>query len=379
MKAKVILWDFDGKGRSWLANEAELLHIELLDYIEKDKSFNLSDIHHVDYLLISARNIPQSIAQQLASKGLWPQKVIVIGSSYSWAEHEDAALFLMRESNTWTYRYTKYLMEAKQHDYVTCSVKGNISYIGSSKDNTIMAWMYVCQRNWSDKDMHIFYELAHKYYDIDDSKQGWFLDLGANIGTTCIYFKKQVDPSVRILAFEPEKNNFRMLETNMRLNGLHEQDAILVNAGLSDKEEVAKIYIEENNPGANSIIANQSTESEEVKLIALDEYISEHDISLDSIKYIWLDTEGFEAVVLNGARKLFSQRKVPLFMECNPAKWEKMGHYEMLINFLKEHYTSYIVIQEYEVGKRVSYPIGRLEKDKKATSVFDQYDIFLLA
>ena len=42
MKAKVILWDFDGKGRSWLANEAELLHIELLDYIEKDKSFNLS-------------------------------------------------------------------------------------------------------------------------------------------------------------------------------------------------------------------------------------------------------------------------------------------------------------------------------------------------
>ena len=66
-------------------------------------------------------------------------------------------------------------------------------------------------------------------------------------------------------------------------------------------------------------------------------------------------------------------------MECNPAKWEKMGHYDMLINFLKEHYTSYIVIQEYEVGKRVSYPIGRLEKDKKATSVFDQYDIFLLA
>lgn len=119
MKAKVILWDLDGKGRGWLVNEAELTNIELLDYIEKDKSVSLSDTTHVDYLLISANRIAQNVVEQLASKGLWPQKVILLGSSYSWAEHEDVALFLMRESDTVTYRHTKYLMEAKHHDNVT--------------------------------------------------------------------------------------------------------------------------------------------------------------------------------------------------------------------------------------------------------------------
>lgn len=77
--------------------------------------------------------------------------------------------------------------------FVTCTVEG-LSYVATSADNIIMDNMYVRRVNWASNEMRLFYELAKKYYNVDDSA-GYFLDLGANIGTTGVYFCKKLAPN----------------------------------------------------------------------------------------------------------------------------------------------------------------------------------------
>ena len=81
------------------------------------------------------------------------------------------------------------------NNFVTCTIDG-LSYVATAADNVIMREMFVNRTNWASQEMKRFYELAKKYYEVDDSA-GYFLDLGANIGTTGIYFLKKLTPNLR--------------------------------------------------------------------------------------------------------------------------------------------------------------------------------------
>lgn len=70
------------------------------------------------------------------------------------------------------------------------------------------------------------YELLHSYEDIfnheiyrfkSDTDQPVILDCGSNIGLAALYFKSQY-PMSQLHCFEPDPNNFRMLEDNLKLN-----------------------------------------------------------------------------------------------------------------------------------------------------------------
>ena len=68
------------------------------------------------------------------------------------------------------------------------------------------------------------------------------------------------------------------------------------------------LYSNGSNPGANSFIKQeQSTPIATVKIMPIDAYISEKKIAAHDVKYIWIDTEGFEAQVLLGAKNLLRE------------------------------------------------------------------------
>ena len=50
------------------------------------------------------------------------------------------------------------------------------------------------------------------------------LDVGANVGTHCVFFARQVGPAGRVLAFEPQRLTFQMLCANIALNDLTNVD-----------------------------------------------------------------------------------------------------------------------------------------------------------
>ncbi len=235
--------------------------------------------------------------------------------------------------------------------------------------------MYTRNVNWSTEEMNIFHALAQKYYNVDDGA-GYFLDLGANIGTTCIYFAKKIAPNLKVLAFEPDAENFKLLHTNLILNDM-EDKTIAVNLGLGDKSDDMTMYKISFNPGMNTFFKyNGDTPTETVKIIPLDLYLEESKISAREIKYIWIDTEGFEAQVLLGAKNLLRENPAPIFMECNPIIWKKTGVFEEMMSLLAESYSHLVHVSS---GKTTLYPLEALRTLENPRHPLGQNgDIFLI-
>lgn len=259
------------------------------------------------------------------------------------------------------------------NDFVTCTVE-EISYIATAKDNVIMRSMFVSRVNWAAGAMKRFYELSKYYYNIDDSA-GYFFDLGANIGTTGIYFTKKLAPNLKLIAFEPDPENYKMHRLNVILNNM-ESGTIIVNCGLGDKFDEMTLYRGLSNPGGNSILKPGAGRLPEIiKIIPLDSYLVENNIAASEVKYIWIDTEGFESQVLLGAKNLIKENPLPVFMECNLRAWDDSGLFEDMMALLSESYSHFIHFWHGEI----LYPLEALRTMERPNNLLGQIgDIFLI-
>ena len=202
------------------------------------------------------------------------------------------------------------------------------------------------------------------------------MDLGANIGTTGIYFCKKIAPNLKLLSFEPELQNFNLHRINLILNDM-ESVATIVKCGLGNKAEKLTMYKSLQNPGHNNFTEpNDKLPTETVDVIPLDSYLAENKIAAEEVKYIWIDTEGFEPQVLLGAKNLLQENPAPIFMECNLAAWDRLGCFEEMMKLLTEHYAHFILIK----GKNQTlYPIDALRTLERPNGLLGQIgDIFLI-
>ena len=209
---------------------------------------------------------------------------------------------------------------------------------------------------------------------------GYFLDLGANIGTTGLYFIKELAPKLNLLAFEPDTENFKMHRLNIILNDL-EASTTLVNCGLSNETSELTFYNNGSNPGARGFIKNNASSQPlaTVKVIPLDTYLAENKIAPQEVKYVWIDTEGFENRVLLGAKNLIKENPVPIFMELNLRAWDKSGLFEDMMTLLTKYY-SHIIFFPLLSNRKKPYPIEILRTmERTRNAQFGQIsDIFLI-
>ncbi|MBR2773869.1 MAG: FkbM family methyltransferase [Selenomonadaceae bacterium] len=238
-----------------------------------------------------------------------------------------------------------------------------------------MPRMFVQRINWANKEIKRFYELTKQYYNVDDSK-GYFLDLGANIGTTGIYFLKKFTPNLKLLAFEPDPTNFKLHRLNLILNDM-ESMATVVNYGLGNESIDLPLQRSLTNPGGNSIVRKDIKGlTEIIKVIPLDIYIAKNKIDAQEVKYIWIDTEGFEAQVLLGSKDLLKVNPLPIFMEFNLKAWDNSGCFEDMMTLLAESYSHFIHMYR---GKEVLYPLETLRTFERPNNPLGQIgDIFLI-
>lgn len=376
MKARVILWDMDGKGKIWVNSNIHADRVDIVQIIPPYEKHVQLHNDEIDLLLVATRNQYGEILSMLDSVGFSRDKVVFIYELASWYEKFDQAIYLLNDFSGSMRRLIFWLHECKQKDYLTCKVE-DLTFIASVTDKVIMPTMYRDGQVWSADEMAVFYQLAHTYYELQDDERGFFLDLGANIGTTSIYFRKKVDENVKIIAFEPDARNNRLLHINMQLNGL--ADEALVEAyGLSNHSEKKVLYYDENNPGGTSLVKNSGGQATEVALIALDDYFADKQLDAAKIKYIWIDTEGFEPLVVGGARNILKYNNIPLYMEFNPYLWNKQGLFQEMIACLQDAgYTDYIVVQEYMEDRKAVLPLDTLQAFQEVSQDFMR-DIFLI-
>ena len=147
------------------------------------------------------------------------------------------------------------------------------------------------------------------------------IDIGANVGTIGIFGVSQGFFS-KCIAFEPEPNNFRLLQANIILNGLSEKFE-LRNEALSNKAgEVLNFELSEDNFGdhrvqiqkISGLYKEENRKVLSVNVNTLDYVLKDYELSEC---FLFMDTQGYEGHVLSGALRLIDER-VPMVTEFWP-------------------------------------------------------------
>lgn len=85
------------------------------------------------------------------------------------------------------------------------------------------------------------YEPLISKYITSQLKQGdWFIDVGANVGWYTLIGAKIVGNTGKVIAFEPEKTNFLILTSNVKMNNL--KNVLCINEALSDTQGHSKLF-----------------------------------------------------------------------------------------------------------------------------------------
>jgi FkbM family methyltransferase len=106
----------------------------------------------------------------------------------------------------------------------------------------------------------------------------------------------------RVIAVEPELNNYNNLIKNITLNGYYNVQTI--NAAASDHTGFGNLFISQNESGEHSLVRGRDLKNSRlVKLIALDNEVK---IPIDLIK---TDTEGNDLLVLKGAKDILANNE----------------------------------------------------------------------
>ena len=159
-----------------------------------------------------------------------------------------------------------------------------------------------------------------------DPPRDVIIDVGANIGTSTIPFAQGT--RCRVLAIEPVPDNFAVLCRNVADNGLasrvtcvqvaittasHDRVRMILPAGNSGGGEVRRADAEAT--FANGWAVRGTVD---VPTMPLAELLGAHDVAPPRVAFVWSDTQGCEAEVIESGLPLWTAG-VPLFVGARPA------------------------------------------------------------
>ena len=382
---KVLVCDYAGISAQWLEQFAIKENLEVVGTITPDTDKKWLAEKSWEYLLVFEQGARQFFVTLAQFMNIPENRVVYALDLQSWATHPAAMYALLNPTRGGVaYRMSAFNAARQLNYFISATTEDGLHYVATSKDDFVIKTMYLNRKNHAEDEMKLFHDLVKKFYDVDDSN-GLFLDLGANIGTTGIYFTNKLAPNLKLLAFEPDPENFKLLRINLILNNMAQNKAVAENFGLGVETSEMTMYRNIDNPGGNGMYLDflkpkDEWESEPIKIIPLDKYFDENKLSAKDVKYIWIDTEGFEAQVLLGARNILTENPAPIFMEFSPRFWQQSGHYEKMMKLLTENYKGYILILETMRTKQIKvYPIEKLwEFQNSKEWIGAMGDIFLI-
>ncbi len=163
-----------------------------------------------------------------------------------------------------------------------------------------------------------------------------FVDVGANIGYFSLLASRLVGESGAVLAFEPERDNYRLLEANCRLNDC--ANVRCFKAALGEENASGTLYLNELNRGDHSLYPEQTGRTgQDISIVNGSRLIGASHPRVDCIK---IDTQGAECDVLAGLRELIAASAAGLVMviEFSPLLLKRAGTSgRVLLDLLADH------------------------------------------
>ena len=238
------------------------------------------------------------------------------------------------------------------------------------------------------------YEWVEKVFDtlkslgISDFGGKSLIEVGANIGTTCIPMVKQYG-FARAFVFEPAPQSFALLQQNITANGL--QDVIRpFPVALSSENGEVSFELDPLNPGDHRVRINalaasaperQQESSREIIRVAartFDAVVAEGAIRPSEIGLVWMDAQGHEGHILSGAQALL-ELEAPVLTEFWPYGLQRAGGLEMLEGIIARHYTHFVDMRAAgRVGLESLTPVAEIGRLKNKYLGMEYTDVLLL-
>ncbi|WP_114752162.1 FkbM family methyltransferase [Pleomorphovibrio marinus] len=165
------------------------------------------------------------------------------------------------------------------------------------------------------------------------NKGGVILDGGANMGLSVLYFSQHY-PDHHIIAFEPEKSVFDILEENVRTFGLKNVE-LYQKALWTEKKEL--LFHSDGGMGGrvNNLYFNIDRPIQKVEAVPLVDFLDSH------VDFLKLDIEGAEEEVLMSCRGKLSQVRHLFFEYHNHLKKPQSLH--RLLSLVEEEGFRYYI------------------------------------
>lgn len=212
-----------------------------------------------------------------------------------------------------------------------------------------------------------------------------FVDVGANIGTTCIPLVRAA--KCRALAIEPVAHNFRLLETNVDANGLGDR-IVLVKKAVQRTAGRVTMQLNSSNWGGNfvwrggqdGVLADTTAEREEVEADQLSAIVQSAGFRAEEIALVWADVQGSEAEVIESGAP-FWRIGVPLWAEIEPHSLVLQGSLAAFTTLAATYFEAFIEsVDLVRLGAEAQpAPIAQLESlIRRLTPRKEATDVLLL-
>ena len=149
------------------------------------------------------------------------------------------------------------------------------------------------------------------------------IDIGSNIGYYTLLFSKWVGKNGHVFSFEPESDNFKLLQKNLIANQI--KNAKVYQKAVSNQNESTILFLSEENKGDHKIIDLKEEDLE--KIIIESVTLDSSEASKFPIDLIKMDIQGAEMLALNGMTKILKENpKITILTEFWPYGIEKSGY-----------------------------------------------------
>ena len=149
-------------------------------------------------------------------------------------------------------------------------------------------------------------------------RDAWIVDVGANVGFFSRQFCGWVSGDGRVLAFEPEGDNFQALEVIARRSGggqvLLARQSLVANA-----DTTLHLELNPDNPADHHI----GSEGIPTRAVKLDTEIK--NLGWPRIGLIKVDVQGAESLVIEGAQETLERSRPAIYIEIDEASLARFG------------------------------------------------------
>jgi len=233
-------------------------------------------------------------------------------------------------------RRSRFFDSARDYTPYLGAQVGSASFIVSTSDKNIGRELVVGGDRKEQR--HLAHALAALRDAGLESPRRLMIDVGAHIGTAGIAAILEF-AFERILAFEAERENFRLLRANAAINKLDDRMRMF-EVAVSDSEGSAILNVSSPNTGAYWLVPGGTEGPGRIRVptARLDHLLPTADVAPEEVDLLWTDVQGHEGHVLAGASRLLAIG-VPTVFELSPRHLRRADGLDLLVERVQQSFT----------------------------------------